>query len=83
MNVKIRPLYEIADEIAADWKKVYFGAVPYLSAMSTLTGVRDSYFSDSGSSIVRYFLSNAHSWRGEAAKRIKAELKSMLSERAG
>jgi hypothetical protein len=33
---------------------------------------------DGAETIVRYFLSNASTWRGEDAKRIKAELKSML-----
>ena len=30
---------------------------------------------DSGRSIVRYFLGNAGTWRGDVAKAIKAELK--------
>jgi len=72
-----RPLYVIASEIRKDWKKVYFGAVPYLDAMSTLDSIEDNYIMDSGKSIVLYFLSNASTWRGETAKRIKAELKAM------
>ena len=72
-----RPLYEIAREIKQDWTKVYFGAVPYLDAMSTLDSIEDNYIMDSGKSIVLYFLSNASTWRGETAKRIKAELKAM------
>jgi len=31
--------------------------------------------------IVRYFLSNATTWRGETARRIKAELKQMLKQK--
>ena len=72
-----RPLYEIAREIRRDWKKVYFGAVPYLDAMSTLDSINDNYMFDSGKSVVIYFLSNASTWRGETAKRVKAELKKM------
>jgi hypothetical protein len=72
-----RPLYEIAREIRKDWKKVYFGAVPYLDAMSTLDSINDNYMFDSGKSIVLYFLANAGTWRGEVAKRVKAELKKM------
>lgn len=72
-----RPLYEIAREIRRDWKKVYFGAVPYLDAMATLDSIDDNYMFDSGKSVVLYFLSNASTWRGETAKRIKAELKAM------
>lgn len=77
MSQQTRPLYEIAKEIRKDWQKVYFGAVPYLDAMSTLNKVNDNYFQDSGKSIVLYFLANASTWRGETAKRIKAELKAI------
>jgi hypothetical protein len=73
-----RPLYDIAEEIRTDWRNPYFGAVPYLHAMSCLTKISDIYICDSADSIVRYFLSNASAWRGETAKRIKAELKAML-----
>ena len=73
-----RPLYEIAREILADWKKPYFGAVPYLSAMQTLNTTSDMYGCETGTTIVVYFLSNATTWRGEVAKRVKAELKAMV-----
>ena len=73
-----RSIKEIAKEIKADWKKVYFGAVPYLDAMQTLNSIEDNYIYDSGKSIVRYFLANAQSWRGDTARRVKAELKAML-----
>ena len=77
MSQQTRPLYEIAREIKKDWQKVYFGAVPYLDAMLTLNKVSDNFFEDSGKSIVLYFLSNASSYRGENAKRIKKELKEL------
>lgn len=73
-----RPLYEIAAEIIHCWPKPYFGAVPYLRAMLTMRSVKEDYGMDSGESIVVYFLSNATNWRGEDAKRIKAELRSMI-----
>ena len=73
-----RPLYEIAREVRTDWKKVNFGAVPYLDAMSSLNDVSDMYGCDDAKSIVLYFLSNASTWRGETAKRVKAELKAMV-----
>ena len=73
----VRPLYEIAAEIRRDWKKVYFGAVPYLDALGSLNSISDNYGLDSAKSIVLYFLSNASSWRGEVAKRVKAELKAL------
>ena len=74
----MRTLSEIAREIRRDWKKVYFGAVPYLDAMGCLNSVNDNYGFDTAKSIVIYFLSNATTWRGETARRIKAELKEML-----
>ncbi len=72
-----RPLYEIAHEIRRDWKKVYFGAVPYLDAMAQLSSIGDMYGCDDAKGIVLYFLANAQTWRGETAKRVKAELKRM------
>jgi len=72
-----RPLYEIAREIRKCWKPVWFGAVPYLQAMASLDSITDAYGLDSGKSIVLYFLANASTWRGEDARRIKAELKAM------
>lgn len=72
-----RPLFKIAAEIRADWKNPYFGAVPYLSAMTTMSDIREKYIYDDGKSIVLYFLSNATTWRGETARRVKAELKEL------
>ena len=73
-----RPIKTIAQEIKADWKKVYFGAVPYLDAMHSLNSIDDNYMYDTGKSVVRYFLANAGTWRGDTARRVKAELKAML-----
>jgi len=72
-----RPLYEVAEEIRKDWKNIYFGAKPYLDAMSCLESINDNYGWDSGKSIVLYFLANASTWRGETARRIKKELNAM------
>ena len=72
-----RPLSEIARDIRTDWQKPYFGAVPYLDAMSELESITDKYYHDSARSVVMYFLANAKTWRGENAKRIKAELKGL------
>lgn len=74
----MRTLFAIADEIAHDWKKPYFGAVPYIRAMKSLNDINEPYGYDSGESIVRYFLCNASTWRGDTARRVKAELKDML-----
>jgi hypothetical protein len=73
-----RPLHEIAAEIRADWKKPNFGAVPYLDAMRYLGTLNDKYGADSAESIVLYFLANANAWRGDTARRIKAELRAMV-----
>lgn len=76
--METRTLSEIAREIMATWKKPFFGAVPYLRAMATLSGPGDRYGADSADSIVRYFLANAATYRGPDAKRIKAELRQIM-----
>lgn len=81
-----RTIATIAREIRADWRKVYFGAVPYLEAMASLDSVlatRDAvrkaqFLDDPATEILTYFLANANGWRGETARRIKAEIKSLL-----
>lgn len=74
-----RPLHIIAREIRTDWKKVYFGAVPYLEAMACLSSIHGEYYNDSARSVVAYFLANAGTWRGDTARRVKAELKALLA----
>lgn len=74
----MRQLNIIAREIWENWEKPYFGAVPYLKAMSTLTDINQQYGYDSAESVVRYFLCNASTWRGDTARRVKTELKEML-----
>lgn len=78
MTGPAREIYKIAADIRRLWTKPYFGAVPYLRAMAEMGTVDDSYGLDSGESVVRYFLANASTWRGEDAKRIKAELRAAL-----
>jgi hypothetical protein len=73
-----RTLNTIARDISRDWTKPYFGAVPYLDAMRSLQSITDKYYYDSAESVVRYFLANATSWKGETARAIKAELKTLL-----
>jgi len=74
----MRTLREIAAEIYTDWKRPYFGAVPYMKAMHQLESINDNYIADSGKTVVNYFLANAGTWRGDVARRIKKELKDML-----
>lgn len=74
----VRPLFVIAAEIFENWQNPYFGAVPYLKAMYALNSIDEMYGFDSADSIVRYFLANAQTWRGETARRVKSELNAML-----
>lgn len=76
-----RSLSAVAAEIREDWAKVNYAAEPYLAAMEGLGSVADNYYADSAASVVRYFLCNAGSWRGETARRVKAELKAMVKGR--
>ena len=73
-----RSIRVITKEIEQDWTKPYFGAVPYIEAMNTLDKITDNYFADDARYVVMYFLANAGTWRGEVARRIKAELNLML-----
>ena len=73
-----RPLHKIAAEIMTDWDPVNFAAEPYVQAMTQLNAITDQYGQDSAKSIVQYFLANAQSWRGDVARRVKAELKQMV-----
>jgi hypothetical protein len=65
MTTTTRPLSVIAREIRQNWRKsvsgtdVWFGAKPYLNAMSTMDSIKDDYGMDSGKSIVSHFLANA------------------------
>lgn len=77
-KIEQRSIAVIAREIRKDWKKVYFGAKPYLDAMLEMSSADENYGYDAGKDIIRYFLANASGWRGEVARRVKAELKAML-----
>jgi hypothetical protein len=77
----MRPISNIARDIKKTWvdkngrSNVWFGAVPYLDAMFSLSNISDNYGADSGKSIVLYFLSNAAQFRGPQARLLKDELK--------
>ena len=73
-----RNIHEIAADIRKDWKNVNYAAEPYLDAMGSLSSIDSKYFLDDARSILRYFLSNASTWRGDSAKAIKAEIKLMI-----
>ncbi len=67
----------IARLIKRDWRNVHYAARPYLEAMLTLNSINDDHWHDSGQSVVRYFLNNAKTYRGENAKVYKAALKKL------
>jgi hypothetical protein len=71
----MRPISAIAADIYDAWPRPYFGAVPYLDAMLCISSANDNYGADSAKNIVAYFLSNASSFKGDAARALKAELK--------
>ena len=73
-----RPLHVIADEIGKDWQSsARWAAQPYIDAMRHLNDITDRYGLEDAIMIVCYFLNNATTWRGETARRIKAELKAI------
>ena len=75
-----RSLSTIAADVHRCWgEKVSHYARPYFDAMEELDDIRGNYYADSAASVVRYFLANATKWRGDDARRIKAELKGMLA----
>ena len=77
----MRTFREIALEIKQKWTKISPYAYPYLDAMLDIdsTDKNAQHYYDSAESVVLYFLANAQGFRGEDARRIKAELKSMLN----
>lgn len=78
-----RNLSEIARDIRKDWKKVYFGAEPYLQAMAKINSPEPDapYMYEDARTQVMYFLANASTWRGATARAIKDELKTQYNIR--
>lgn len=74
----MRTLSQIACEIMSKWRPVHQHAAPYVKAMLSLKSIEDKFYQDDARDIVLRFLGNAASWRGEDARRVKAELKGML-----
>ncbi len=79
-----RSIAVIAADVRKHWRKkdgspnVNYAAEPYLAAMRELNSIEDDYYADTAQSVVMYFLANATAFRGEDARRIKAELKALL-----
>lgn len=82
--IEHRSIRLIAEDIIKDWgpTKINYAALPYLQAMQNLSSISDRYFYDSAEEVVRYFLCNATTWRGEKARAIKLELNQMLKNKA-
>lgn len=76
-----RPIFEIAKEIKEDWKNVgpYY---PYLKPLFDYNKITDKDpllgFPGAAESAVLSFLCNSQSWKGNKAKEIKNELKSLM-----
>lgn len=78
MSKQHRPIYQIAADILRTWPKVHYTARPYLDAMRCLATKHDKYGYDDAEGIVLRFLTNAGSFRGEEAKKLKAELRAAV-----
>jgi hypothetical protein len=76
--METRSISSIAYDIKRTWAKPYFGAKPYLDAMTQLGSINDKFIDDDARSIVMYFLANASTFRGNDAKVLKLELKNLL-----
>ena len=80
----LRPLNEIAMDIADDYLtgKSETGqrahAAPYVKAMFHIASCYDMYGMEYGDMVVAYALNNLTQWRGEKARKCKAELKKHL-----
>lgn len=82
----VRTLGDICREIQADWKpRIHPWALPYFAAMCEMGHVsadrisitREKYLHDDLREVVLRFLVNSSTWRGEVARKIKKELKSL------
>ncbi len=75
----VRRVSDIAREIRKEWVDPSAGALPFIESMCKMSSINDRVGPDSGASVVTYFLANAESWTGPAARRIKAELTHLVS----
>jgi hypothetical protein len=77
-----RPLFEIAKEIALDWKVPTPQAKAYLKGLYYLVGMDDRVADLDAMTTVRMLLLYSKDWRGDTADRVKAELQAMRSAKA-
>ena len=84
-----RPVSVIASEAIADmekqakakgkyWRQMFPYACQQADAMLSLNSIDDNYMFDSGRMVVGSFLSNVSSWKGETARALKKELRTMM-----
>lgn len=82
-NSTPRPIYQIAEEIIEKWTKMPdYILISYVTPMLELNTIDDYYYADDAESVILYFLSNAESWRGDDARRLKAELKQICKSKS-
>jgi len=74
-----RRICEIAQDIHEEWKNIHYSALPYLQSMLFISWGTEYHCNDSAKSIILYFLANAQTFRGEQARKLKAELKCHLN----
>ena len=78
VNVPVRSLETIANEIQKDWKTMPEYARAHFRAFQFATDMSEMYGLDSVKWEVAYFLGSAQTWKGDTARRIKKELNAML-----
>jgi hypothetical protein len=82
----MRPLNQLAAEILVDWKESPSSAAyrvfakPYVEAMLSMQKCSDMYGMEYGDMIVARALNALHQWRGETARKVKAELNAHLKD---
>lgn len=62
------------------WPNYIKFSFPYLKEMLKMKHVTDPVGLEDGVMVVLYFLNNAHHWRGDDARRLKAELNQLIEE---
>jgi hypothetical protein len=69
-------LARIARAVSHDWTQPYFGARTYLQALAELDtcDLSAAYGCEDARGMVRGFLANAQTYRGQVARAVKAEL---------
>lgn len=77
-----RTFAQIAKDIKIAWPKINPYAKNYLNALMEINSSDPTakYYLDEAGDIALYFLSNATSFRGEQARKLKQELKDLIKQ---